>query len=116
MMYWNGHADGGDWIVSVLSMVLVLGVVIGAILFVVWAVRNRRPPESTAGLPTAPIPAASSTMSTPTAPTPSAREILDARLARDELTVERYRELRAALSDDTPDPDLGREPSVGAGG
>lgn len=80
MMDWNGHMTTAGWIVSVLWTVIVLAVIAGAIYWLVSA-RESRGSDTTGG---------------ETAAT-SAREILDRRLAKGELTVEQYKELRDAI-------------------
>ena len=88
MMYWGHHMTTGGWIFSVVATLIVIGLVVAAIVRLTPAPGGRR------GATAAPSPA---------------REILDRRLASGELSVEQYKELRAALLDGraaTPDARL----------
>ncbi|MHB1567942.1 MAG: SHOCT domain-containing protein [Solirubrobacteraceae bacterium] len=67
----------GSWIFSILATIIILGLIVGLI---VWAVSPRGDRGGSA----------------PTTGE-SAREILDRRLASGELTVEQYEQLREAL-------------------
>jgi putative membrane protein len=76
MMYWNGHMTTAGWIIAVLWTVIILALIGGAIAWLASALSNRG--ASAAGSPAE----------------GSAREILDRRLAKGDLSVEQYRELR----------------------
>jgi putative membrane protein len=90
MMYWNGHMTTGGWIISILWTVIIFVLIAGAIAWLVAELSNRNPRR------------------TDTSSEGSAREILDRRLAKGELTVEQYKELREAIGDEaTP---AGRDP------
>lgn len=86
-MYWNGHMSAAGWILSVVWTVIILALVIAGILWLVSALgdRNARPPSGEM-------------------PRASAREILDLRLARGEITVEEYRQLRQTIGDPVSAP------------
>jgi putative membrane protein len=88
MMYWNGHMTTGGWIISILWTVIIFVLIAGAIAWLVAELSNRNPRR------------------TDTPSEGSAREILDRRLAKGELTVEQYRELRDAIGGEA----TGREP------
>jgi uncharacterized membrane protein len=79
MMYFGNHMGTGDWIFSILGTLIILGLIVGLI---VWAVSPRSDRGSSAATTGE-----------------SAREILDRRLASGELTVGQHAELREALSD-----------------
>ena len=79
MMYWGNHMGTGDWIFSILATLIVLGLVVGLIVWVVSPRGDRGGSAPATG--------------------ESAREILDRRLACGELTVEQYSQLREALDD-----------------
>jgi|ERR1035437_10227719 uncharacterized membrane protein len=94
MMYWGNHMGTGDWIFSVLGTLIILGLVVGLI---VWAVSPRGDRGGSAA-----------------AAGESARAILDRRLASGELTVEQYEQLRETLGDAQPST-LGSRPGARAG-
>ncbi|HEY5045583.1 MAG TPA: hypothetical protein VII53_06980 [Solirubrobacteraceae bacterium] len=77
-MYWNGHMTTGGWIISILWTVIIFALIAGAIAWLVSELsgRNTTTDPSSGG---------------------SAREILDRRLAKSELTIEQYRELRDTI-------------------
>ncbi len=79
MMYWGNHMSTGSWIFSILGTLVILGLIVG---LAVWAVYLRTDRGS-------------STMATGE----SAREILDRKLASDELTAQEYTQLREAAND-----------------
>ena len=79
MMYWNGHMTTAGWVVAILWTVIILALIVGAIAWLASALSNRD--TNAAGSPVE----------------GSAREILDRRLARGELSVEQYKELRASI-------------------
>ena len=79
MMYWGNHMGTGDWIFSILGTLIILGLIVGLI---VWIVSPN-----------------SRSQSSPDATGESAREILDRRLANGELTAQDYKQLREALND-----------------
>lgn len=79
MMYWGDHMGTSGWIFSILATLIILGLIVGVI---VWAVSPRGGRDSG-----------------PSATGDSAREILDRRLASGEITVDQYARLREALSD-----------------
>jgi|SRR5579871_4575154 len=97
MMYWGNHMGAGDWIFSILGTLIILALIVGLI---VWLVSPGSRSETG-----------------PTASRESAGEILDRRLASGELTVDQYRQLRAALDDSarTPDARPPRDPAGVAG-
>ena len=85
----HGFGFGGfgtfGWIGMILNLVITLGVIIGVVLLVVWAVRR--------------IGAAGpGSVTYPGSGQPSAREILQTRYARGEITREQYLEMLADLS------------------
>ena len=84
MMYWNGHMTTAGWVVAILWTVIILALIVGAIAWLASALSNRD--TNAAGSPVE----------------GSAREILDRRLARGELSVEQYKELRDALGGEAP--------------
>jgi len=86
MMDWNGHMTGGGWVASILAMIIMLALVVGAI---VWITRLFSERPSTSG-----------------AQSTSALEILDARLASGEIKTEQYEQLRQTL-DARPDRGAG---------
>ena len=72
MMYWNGDWNWGGWLAMTATMILIWGLLAWAIVAVVREIRTSRSghdPES----------------------------ILSERLARGDITVEQFEELRAAL-------------------
>ena len=79
MMYWGNHMGTGDWIFSILGTLIILGLIVGLII---WTVSPN-----------------SRSQSSPDATGESAREILDRRLANGELTAQDYKQLREALND-----------------
>ena len=79
MMYWNGHMTTAGWIIAVLWTVIILALIAGAVYWLVSELSRRNPSDSSG------------------AREGSAREILDRRLAKGELTVEQYKELRATI-------------------
>jgi uncharacterized membrane protein len=80
MMYWNGHMTAAGWIIAVLWTVIVFALIAGGIYWFVSALSGRTGGEQ-------PRPPGEG----------SAREILDRRLAKGELTVEEYEQLRDTL-------------------
>ena len=70
-----GNFDGWDLIGLIFSLVLWAGLIAGAALFVIWAIRHARIPA---------VPGTSATGQ------PTAKEILQARYARGEITREQY--------------------------
>jgi uncharacterized membrane protein len=78
MMYWGNHMGTGDWIFSILGTLIIIGLIVGLIIWIVSP--NSRSQSS---------PATGE----------SAREILDRRLANGELTAQDYKQLREALND-----------------
>jgi putative membrane protein len=82
MMYWNGHMTTAGWIIAVLWTVIIFLLIAGGIYWLVNALSGssggEQPPAAGEG---------------------SAREILDRRLAKGELTIEQYKQLRDALDD-----------------
>jgi uncharacterized membrane protein len=79
MMYWGNHMGTGDWIFSILGTLIILGLIVGLI---VWIVSPNSRSDSGSD-----------------ATGESAREILDRRLANGELTTKDYKQLREALND-----------------
>jgi putative membrane protein len=79
MMYWNGHMTTGGWVISILWTVIIFALIAGAIAWLVSELSGRN--ASTAD----------------SSSEGSAREILDRRLAKGELTIEQYRELRETI-------------------
>ena len=79
MMYWGNHMGTGDWIFSILGTLILIGLIVGLI---VWIVSPN-----------------SRSQSSPYATGESAREILDRRLANGELNTQDYTQLREALND-----------------
>lgn len=79
MMDWNGNMTAAGWVFSSLVMLLIVGLVVG---LVIWAVRAFGDQDRSTG---------------PGRAGESAREILDRRLACGELTAEQYAQLRDAL-------------------
>jgi uncharacterized membrane protein len=79
MMYWNGHMTAAGWAIAILWTVIILALIAGAIHWLVSELSRRSPREAEA------------------TGEGSARAILDRRLAKGELTVEHYKELRATL-------------------
>ena len=84
MMYWNGHMTAAGWIIAILWTVIILALIAGAIAWLISALTSR-----SAGAPGVTSEG-------------SAREILDRRLAKGELTLEQYRELRDEIVGDGP--------------
>jgi putative membrane protein len=84
MMYWNGHMTAAGWIIAILWTVIIFALIAGAIYWLASALGGRS--RSDSGIRSE----------------GSAREILDRRLAKGELTVEQYRELREAIGGETP--------------
>ena len=83
-MYWNDHMSAGGWILAVVWTLIILALLI---LGIVWLVRTLTANENR------------STASEAAAP--SAREVLDQRLARGEVTIEQYQQLRQAMDNST---------------
>lgn len=81
MMYWNGHMTTGGWIISILWTLIVFALIAGAIAWLVAELSGRNATTRGATYEG------------------SAREILDRRLAKGELTVEQYKEVRETLGD-----------------
>jgi putative membrane protein len=84
MMYWNGHMTTGGWVISILWTVIIFALIAGAIAWLVSELSGRN--ASTAD------PSSEG----------SAREILDRRLAKGELTLEQYKELRDTIGGEAP--------------
>ncbi len=79
MMYWGNHMGTGDWIFSILGTLIIIGLIVGLIIWIVSPnSRSQRSPDATGE---------------------SAREILDRRLANGELTAQDYKQLREAMND-----------------
>jgi putative membrane protein len=85
MMYWNGHMTTAGWIIAVLWTVITFALIAGAVYWLVSALAGRGPRTTSGATGEA-----------------SAREILDQRLAKGELTIEQYKELRDAIGDEAP--------------
>lgn len=83
MMYWNGHMTAAGWTVAIIWTVIIFALIAGAIYWLAMALRG---------------PSASATRPAEA----SGREILDRRLAKGELTIDQYRELRAAIEAHAP--------------
>ncbi|MGZ8666899.1 MAG: SHOCT domain-containing protein [Solirubrobacterales bacterium] len=81
---WDGHMDGGWWILMAIGMVLFWGL---AIFGIVWVVRELGSQREHHGHPDQGAPLA----------------ILDRRLAEGTISTEEYRERRAILSGAPPD-------------
>jgi len=79
MMYWNGHMTTGGWIISILWTVIIFALIAGAVAWLTSELRGRN------------------AVTPDTAPEGSPREILDRRLAKGELTIEQYKELRETI-------------------
>jgi uncharacterized membrane protein len=94
MMYWNGHMTTAGWVIAVLWTVIILLLIGGGVYWLVGALSGRggwqQPSQPSAE--------------------PSAHEILDRRLAKGELTVAQYKELRETLDAST----TAASPSQGA--
>jgi uncharacterized membrane protein len=84
MMYWNGHMTTAGWIIAILWTVIILALIAGAIAWLISALTSRS--AGALGVTSE----------------GSAREILDRRLAKGELTLEQYRELRDELGGQGP--------------
>ena len=82
MMNWGNHMSTGSWIFSILGILIILALIVGMI---VWVASGRGDRRSRA-----------------TATGESSRELLDRRLANDELTVDQYEQLRHTLDDEPP--------------
>jgi uncharacterized membrane protein len=80
MMDFSGHMSTGGWILSVLGILILVALVVAMIVLVVSGIDGRHAGGSRGQ--------------------ESAREILDRRLARGELTIEQYDEVRAAVDTD----------------
>jgi uncharacterized membrane protein len=78
-MYWNGHMTTAGWIIAILWTVIILALIAGAVYWLASELGRRSQSHSGATREG------------------SAREILDRRLAKGELTVEQYKELRATI-------------------
>ena len=85
MMYWNGHMTTAGWIIAVLWTVIIFALIAGAVYWLVSALASGGRGTTTA-----------------TTADTSAREILDRRLAKGELTIEQYKELRDAIGGEAP--------------
>jgi uncharacterized membrane protein len=94
MMYWGNHMSTGSWIFSILGTLIILGLIVGLI---VWIVSPNSRSDSS-----------------PDATGESAREILDRRLASGELTAQDYKQLREAMNDG-PAPTSSSQPREPAG-
>jgi uncharacterized membrane protein len=101
MMYWNGHMTTAGWIIAVLWTVIILALIAGAVSWLVSELSSRNPSNSGGSREG------------------SAREILDRRLAKGELTVEQYKELRATIDGEaavvTDQPPLASQPANAPG-
>jgi uncharacterized membrane protein len=84
MMYWNGHMTAAGWVIAILWTVIILALIAGAVYWLVSELSRR-----SAGAPGV-------------TSEESAREILDRRLAKGELTLEQYRELRDEIGGEGP--------------
>lgn len=82
---WDGHMDGGWWMVSGIGMIIFWALVIAG---VVWVVRGLSSPREQRGA----------------ANQPDAFAILDRRLAAGEISPEEHRERRATLRGGTAGP------------
>jgi uncharacterized membrane protein len=80
MMYWNGHMTTAGWIIAILWTVIILVLIAGAIAWFTSTLTSRVSSPADGAEDEAP-----------------AREILDRRLAKGELTVEQYNQLREAI-------------------
>ena len=101
MMYWNGHMTAAGWAMAILWTVIILALIAGALYWLVSELSRRNPRDAAA------------------TGDGSAREILDRRLAKGELTVEQYKELRATLDGEatvvTDKPPLPSRPASAPG-
>jgi uncharacterized membrane protein len=88
MMYWGNHMSTGGWIFSILGTLIILGLIVGVIVWAVSAASDRSSRDDSHSRA-------------------SAREILDRRLASGELTAEQYEQLRDTLGDS---PSATRDP------
>jgi uncharacterized membrane protein len=79
MMYWGNHMTTGGWILSILGTLIIIGFIVGAIMWLASTARN--PTDDRVS------------------PTETAREVLDRRLASDEITPAHYDELRESLQE-----------------
>jgi putative membrane protein len=77
MMYWGNHMSTGGWILSILGTLIILALIVAAIVWIVSEAGNRGGGQTVLAV--------------------SAREILDQRLARDEIAPEQYDQLREKL-------------------
>jgi putative membrane protein len=77
MMYWGSHMTTWGWAFSVLGTLILVGLIVVAVVSFLSAPNGRGGSGAASGA--------------------SAHEILDGRLARGELTVEQYDQLRATL-------------------
>jgi uncharacterized membrane protein len=94
MMYWGNHMGTGDWIFSILGTLIIIGLIVGLIVWIVSPnSRSQSSPDTTGE---------------------SAREILDRRLANGEITAQDYKQLREALND-APAATAGSKPREPAG-
>jgi uncharacterized membrane protein len=101
MMYWNGHMTAAGWAIAILWTVIILALIAGAIYWLVSELSRRSNPREAAVTGEG-----------------SAREILDRRLAKGELTVDQYKELRGALDGEatvTDKPPLPSRPASAPG-
>jgi uncharacterized membrane protein len=80
MMYWNGHMTTAGWIIAVIWTVIIFLLLGGAAYWFVTVVSGH-----------------SGSGGRPASGEASVREILDRRLARGELSIEQYEQLRDAL-------------------
>ena len=83
-MYWNGHMTAVGWIIAILWTVIILALIAGAIAWLISALSSR-----SAGAPGVTSEG-------------SAREILDRRLAKGEISLDQYKELREAIGAEAP--------------
>jgi uncharacterized membrane protein len=84
-MDFGNHMSTGGWAFSIVAMLIVLGLIVAAVLWLVSERRDRGGSVSAAG--------------------ETAGEILDRRLAGGELTAEQYHQLRETLSDNARSTD-----------
>ncbi len=84
MMDWDGHMTTGGWILAILWMVIIVGLIAGALYWLVASLTGKTTSQQ------------SSTTEG------SAREILDRRLAKGELTIEQYKQLRETIGEESP--------------
>ncbi|HZD55168.1 MAG TPA: SHOCT domain-containing protein [Anaerolineales bacterium] len=90
MMHGFGYGFGGlgsfGWIGLIINLVLTVGIIIGVVLLVVWAVRRLSPSGQ------------GQAMTTYQTPGQAPRDILQIRYARGEITREEYQQMLSDLS------------------